>query len=273
MPSLNAATPVNKCLVQYPDMDRAIETCLALDLWENQGDGTIYYSKTDVQSAFRILPLNKNSYKWLLMKATNPVNGKTYYFVEKCLPFGASISCAHFQRFSNALRHIFEKKTGSVMIVTNYLDDFLFVVNTKEKCDKLVRRFLKICDRLGVPIAKEKTEWGATKMVFLGLLLDGVNRLVTVPQEKVVKVTNWLNHMVSKRQARVKELQGLAGLLNFITRAIVPGRAFTRRMCAKFSDKLEVLKPYRHITLDREFKEDCRVWLQFLSDKQRLGIS
>ena len=42
----------------------------------------------------------------LVMKAKHPKTGKIYYFVDKCLPFGSSISCAIFQAFSNAISHI-----------------------------------------------------------------------------------------------------------------------------------------------------------------------
>ena len=39
-------------------------------------------------------------------------------------------------------------------------------------------------------------------------------------------------------------------------------------MYAKFTRKAEVLKPYHHVNLDREFKEDCRVWLRFLNSSE-----
>ena len=42
------------------------------------------------------------------MKAQDPLTGEWKYFIDKCLPFGSSISCSHFQRFSNALQHLIE---------------------------------------------------------------------------------------------------------------------------------------------------------------------
>ena len=57
--------------------------------------------------------------------------------------------------------------------------------------------------------------------------------------------------------------------LNFINRAIVPGRAFTRRMYAKFSgikDGNMMLKQHHHVKLDKEFKMDCKIWEMFLQD-------
>ena len=55
-----------------------------------------------MKSAFRNLGILKKQWKFLIMKAESPIDGKTYYIVDKCLPFGAAISCALFQAFSDA---------------------------------------------------------------------------------------------------------------------------------------------------------------------------
>ena len=69
---------------------------------------------------------------------------------------------------------------------------------------------------------------------------------------------------ISKKKTTVKELQQLAGYLNFLTRAIVPGQTFTRRMYAKFKGPMNKLKSHHHIRLDLEFKNDSKAWLSFL---------
>ena len=78
LPSLNVATPKHKCSVKYPDMDWVIQTCFALEAIEE--NLPIFFAKTDVQSAFSILPLNPNSYPWLILKAVNPATGKISIF-------------------------------------------------------------------------------------------------------------------------------------------------------------------------------------------------
>ena len=75
--------------------------------------------------------------------------------------------------------------------------------------------------------------------------------------------------MVTKRKSTVKEIQQLAGYLNFLNKATFTGRAFTRRMYAKYAGLINNttdsrLQVYHHIKLDREFKSNCRTWLQFL---------
>ena len=119
------------------------------------------------------------------MKAQHPVSKLWKYFIDKCLPFGSSISCAHFQLFSDALEHIVQEKLG--LKVVNYLDDFLFINPQQELCDQMVREFLDICEQVHCPVSAEKTEWSSNLMILLGILLDGVNHCLAIPQDKRMK--------------------------------------------------------------------------------------
>ena len=167
--SLNECTPKNICTTHYNDLDYAVTTCLNTSGKQNS---PVYLAKSDLVSAFRMLPIKREHWRWLIFKADNPLTRETVYFVDKCLPFGASISCSHYQRFSNGLRRIAEFITGKQLSITNYLDDFLFVEKTESACNQLVRTFLNICSKLGVPVSADKMEWAAPCITFLGILLD-----------------------------------------------------------------------------------------------------
>ena len=297
--TLNYHTPKSKCTVTYRDMDDTIRACLSAqkELDELDETGPIFLAKADAKSAFRILPLRKSSWPWLVMFAHHPETGKIQYFMDKCLPFGASISCALFQKFSNALCFMIHYRTNSPQRrITNYLDDFLFVACTLLKCNRLVQLFMEMCEELGVPIAHEKTEWGCIQLVFLGILMDGEYLILGIPEDKRTKAINLLTLMVSKKKATVKELQALCGYLNFITKAVFPGKAFTQRMYSKYVRIVKVhlvlhkseeandtsggidlrtsqdnefcLKEHHHVRLDKEFKADCEIWLKFLTHNE-----
>ena len=138
--SINACTLRDICTVKYNDLDTAIHHCIEISkLAEqlNKGDGTIFLGKMDLTSAIRILCMNRRSWKWLIFKAKDPKDGKIKYFVDKCLPFGATISCSHYQRFLNSIKHILKYKLQKLKEltpekearmtkeeITNYLDDF-----------------------------------------------------------------------------------------------------------------------------------------------------
>ena len=223
--SLNANTPKEKCHVKYNDLDHAMEASF---LWKGT-DGRIFYSKSDVKSAFHLVPLRKGLWQWLILKAEHPVTVVTYYFVDKCLPFGASISCSHFQRFSNSIKHVVEFKARRPKSTTNYIDDFLFAAATARLCNQLTRVFLEVCSQIGVPVADEKTEWATQLIQFPGVLLDGYHFKLYIPEEKRIRACNALKKMMSCRKTTVKEIQQLTGLLNFLSRVIYLGREFTRQ--------------------------------------------
>ena len=263
--SVHHHIPEQFCSVKYNDLDQAVKTTIEMDSFP------IFYGKTDLSNAFRLIPLKVQCRRWLLMRAEDSRDGKQKFFVEKSLSFGASISCAIFQRFSDAIKHIYIYRThkkGLEIWVINYLDDFLFIQVHKIFCDQGIREFLEMCELLGIKDALEKTEWGTVRIVFLGILLDGEKLILSIPEDKRRRAINMLEEIMSKRKSTVKNLQRLAGYLNFLNKAIYPGHTFTRRMYAKFTSKMKVLKPFHHITLDSEFKEDCRIWLNFLRNNE-----
>ena len=266
--SINYWTPESKCTVKYHDLDHAVFNGL---YYENILNASrIFLAKTVLMSAFRRLPVILGHWRLLILKVEHPETGKVMYFIDKCLPFGASISCSHFQRFSNALLHIVNTLTGKHHSITNYLDDSLFIEEKKEECNKLVREFLKVCDLIKFPVAKEKTEWASVRIVFLGVLLDGDNFRLCVPEEKRLKALNLVQNKADRKKAKIQELQHLTGTLNFLCRILHPGRTFMRRMYQKFANMKEKrgvpLKHYHHVKLDSEFKRDCQVWQMFLEN-------
>ena len=134
-----------------------------------------YLAKSDLKFAFRQLPIRKEDWRWLLLKAKNPRNNKTYFFFDRCTPFGSSISCCHFQRFSNGLAWIFKYKTGRK--TKNYLDDFLFAALQEMYCNYLVTRFLDLCDEINLPVPSvDKMQWATQIIVFLAMLLNTITQ-------------------------------------------------------------------------------------------------
>ena len=129
------------------------------------------------------------------MPAKNPRDDQWYYFVDKCLPFGASISCSHFQAVSDAVAFLVEFRTGKIVI--NYLDDYLFVHFRKSLCNDQVSIFIEVCSKINLPVADDKMEWASEIMIFLGFLIDAANQIVGVPIEKVSKGLNMIKSLLS----------------------------------------------------------------------------
>ena len=254
--SVNSSIDTSKCSVQYPDFDEAVKMCLEAGV-------SCCTGKSDMSAAFRQVPLMVTDFCWLILKATHPVTGKTYYFVDKCLPFGSSISCAHFQAISNAIAFLVFFRTKRKTL--NYLDDFFFAALWKLFCDKQMEVFMDVCAEIKFPVALEKTYWGTTILVFLGLLLDTNRQLVCIPKEKVEKAQSLISFFTDKKNKKVTvlQLQQLCGYLNFLCRCIVPARAFTMRLYEPLTGKK--LLPHHYVRIREENRLDLKVWQQFLA--------
>ena len=252
--SVNQNTPKEDCTVKYPDFYDAIQLCI-------KAGKLCKILRSDMKAAFRNLEISKRHWKFLIMKARSPIDNKIYYFVDKCLPFEASISCSHFQRFSNAVAFILEKRTGQTTI--NYLDDYLFAALLKLMCDRQVQQFIDLCGEINFPINLDKRFWGTTLLVFLGMLINTVDQTVSVPMDKLIKGLNLIASVLEtgKRKITLAQLQKICGFLNFLGRCIIPRRVFTRRLYAYTSGNL---KPHYHIRINGEMWLDLEMWRTFL---------
>lgn len=171
-----------------------------------------------------------------------------------------AVSCFIFQQVSDAIAYLLFQRTGKESC--NYLDDFLHVAKTRENCQFMLDEFIKLCTEIGMPIAHEKTCLPTTALEFLGMGLDTKRQVITIPAEKRFKALTQLNQVIEAKKITVLQAQQLTGVLNFLGRAVVPGRAFTRRMYSKYANPK--LKQHHHINVDREFRLDCITWEAFL---------
>ena len=120
----------------------------------------------------------------------------------------------------------------------NFLDDYLFAALWKFLFDAQVNEFIELCNFISFPVNLDKTYWGTTRLVFLGLLIDTVLQMVFIPIEKVQKANEMLDRILNKKSRKItlKQLQSIAGFLNFLSRCVIPGCAFTRKLYVKVNE-------------------------------------
>ena len=239
--------------VQYSSIEDAIKILLLL------GKGA-YMAKTDVKSAFRIIPVKPDHRKILGIK------WEGQYYFDRCLPMGASSSCHLFEKLSTALEFIAKK--NCIYQLVHYLDDFLIIHSSKDKCLKDLEKFLSICDNINVPMAPEKTVFPSQQLEFLGFLFDTVREEIRLPMDKLEKCKATIKQLIGKDKASLKELQVVFGLLNFACTVIIPGRAFLESLRVL---TIGLRKPYFKTRINQQTKLDLAVWLQFL--EQHNGVS
>ena len=245
--SVNDFIPEDCPSVHYASINDAISVV------KRKGAGC-FMAKTDVKSAFRIIPIHPDDFALLGMKWQN------FYYFDRCLPMGCSSSCAIFEAFSTALEWLAMNRLGASAVL-HILDDFLFIAESQEQCQADLTNFLSMCEHIGVPIAQEKTVGPDTTLQFAGITLDSVKQEARLPVDKLQKCRMLLRTFYKRRKVTLRELQSLLGLLNFTCSVIVPGRAFLRRMIDLTRG---AKRPYHRIRLSKEAKSDIATWLTFL---------
>jgi hypothetical protein len=125
--------------------------------------------------------------------------------------------------------------------------------------------FQNLCCELNIPIAEDKTVGPVTVLTFLGFVTDTDKMIGVIPEEKIIKLKDYLVPMLNSKNISVKDLESVIDLLAYCSRAIPSSRAFLRR----FDDLLAGLKckkPYYLVILNHEANTDVALWIQFLAD-------
>ena len=91
--SVNSRIPPENSQVTYDSID-------TITMLVKKFEEGALMSKTDIQDAFRIIPIHVNDHKLL------GFSWRGFYYYDKCLPMGASSSCQIFESLSTSLQWI-----------------------------------------------------------------------------------------------------------------------------------------------------------------------
>ena len=245
--SLNFNIPKEASEVSYATINDAIK-------YIQECHPHAYMAKSDISEAFRLIPLHQSQYH------LTGFHWKGFYF-DKCLPQGCSSSCRIFEHFSDSLKWILEHKFN-VQNIVKYLDDFLFIANTKSECQRALKAFTHLCSDIGVPLAPHKTIEPTNIITFLGIELDSISMYARLPIEKLNRYTQEIESFITKNKITLRELKSLIGMLQFATRVVTPGRPFLRRM---YDLTMQANNPFHFVRITKSVKLDLQIWLSFLN--------
>ena len=253
--SINSGISKEDFSLQYVTIDDAIEGI------KRFGPGS-FLAKTDIESAFRLIPVHPDDYELLGMKW----EGKYYY--DKVLPFGLRSAPAIFNQLSDALEWILLNKCN-ISFVCHILDDFLLIepptnfTPSDSACQQSLNSMLSIFESIRIPVAPGKTQGPSQILEFMGILLDTVKMQASLPPEKVEKLRLIFENFQQKRSCTLKQLQSLIGTLNFACKVVPPGRPFLQRMIALTRN---VKKQHHHSRLNSGFFSDLAMWKTFIDN-------
>ena len=241
--------------LQYITIDNTIAGILQL------GKGC-FLAKTDIESAFRLIPLKPSDYELFGMVWNN------HYYYDKVLPFGLRSAPFIFNLLSDAVEWILRNKC-SISFVCHILDDFLIIEPPSssspysQACQRSLSSMQLTFRNLGIPMAPHKTQGPCTTLEFMGIILDTSKMEARLPSDKVERIRTSLACFQGKKSCTLKELQSLIGTLNFACKVVPPGRPFLQRMIELTRN---VSQPHHHIKLSSGFFKDLTMWQIFISN-------
>ena len=177
-----------------------------------------------------------------------------WYFRTKVPPDGFSpnsgLSCVCLQKCS----------CGDNYLVP-YVDD-LGGIALEKNADYLWNTLLDTINSLGLSPSATPGHLcpPSSSFVFLGVLFDLDKNTISIPPEKLQKISLLVLSWMDKTEASLKELQQLLGSLLNVSRVIRSGRLFVARML----DSLRRAYHIRVVPLDASFRSDLLWWAQAL---------
>lgn len=247
--SVNDSIAPDLCTVSYTSFDTAVA-------WvQRYGRGALL-AKTDIEAAFRLLPVHPDSCHLLGCR------WQDRFFVDRCLPMGCAISCSLFEQFSSFLEWVVRDVSGLSSVI-HYLDDFLCIGPAESAiCASLLATLQQVFEVFGVPLAADKTEGPATELRFLGIIIDTIAMECRLPLDKLEDLKEEVAGALRGKKIQLRALQSLLGKLNFACRIMPMGRVFCRRLAAATAG---VRAPHHYIRLVQDHREDLKVWDSFLT--------
>ena len=214
-------------------------------------------AKLDLQAAFRMVPIRPSEWELLGM------HWRDQYYVDTCLPFGLRSAPSIFNEFASALHWILEQNYGATLL--HYLDDFLLLGPPGlPTCQDSMSTMLRVCQKPGMPVAREKSEGPATSLTFLGVVLDSSLQQLRLPPPPPRQVArNHCNHqmLVGKKVSYHEVLLSIIGKLSFASKVVPAGCLFLRRLIHL---SITVRRLYHRIHLNTDARPDIEWWDHFL---------
>ena len=157
------------------------------------------------------------------------------------------------QRIADAIVHVLAKHG---VVAHMYLDDIVVVTATKEEGMDQYRIVAGLLQELGLPEATEKTQLPATKVRWLGIIVDSREMTLSIPEEKLSQTLALVDMFVARRSINRKQLQSLIGKLLHIAKCIHPARVFVARLLSALRDMTSFYTP-----ITRDMRADL-AWFQ-----------
>ena len=200
---------LNKCIEYHHFKQENLS--FALELIQ-QND---YLTSVDLKDAYFSVSVHPDYKKFL----TFTWNGKSYRFV--VLPFGLT-SCPRI--FTKILKPVYATFRENNIRCCYYIDDSLIMNKSFSLCQKQTDMVISELNNLGFTVNKKKSVTvPSQRIVFFGVIIDSVEFKVYLTDEKIQKILNLSQIILSDIRVKIRQFASLIGLLVHACNAVFQG--------------------------------------------------
>ena len=254
----DCSQPAGKALNDYADL----ESCKyqTLDDAISLLTPGCYMAKIDLRHAYRSVHIHPDNYEATGLKWRFGDSRHVTYFVDARLPYGGRRAPGIFNRLTQAVKCMMARRDYRAIVV--YLDDFLVIGATWQECQEVFECLLQLLNNLGFEINQKKAVPPTQQLVFLGILIDTISQTLSLPEDKLVKLRSVVKEFLQRHKSSKRQLQSLAGKLNWACKAVYGGRTFLWRILDAMNT---LVSPAAKFLFTPQFFADLIWWSQFLA--------
>ena len=210
--------------------------------------------KVDLKDAYFSVPVKEQHCPFLRFRWGE----RLYQF--NCMPFGLGPAPRIFTKIMKPIV-AFLRRLGVRIII--YLDDMIILNQNSTELMKDLNSLLFLLTRLGFAINWKKSALKPTQTLeFLGFLIDTVKMTMSLPEDKVSKLTQKCLKLISEKTVKVRAVAEVVGLFTSSVRAILPAPLHYRHLQMAQTKGLLVGQSYEtKITLSLEALKELRWWV------------
>lgn len=218
-----------------------------------------YMAKVDLRHAYRSVPVHPANWSALGLKWRFRGHKHFTYLVDTRLPFGGKSAPGIFHRLTQAVRRMMGR-TGFPLEVV-YLDDFLVIGRTEAECKLAFDTLCSLLLSLGFELSPPKVVPPCQCLIFLGICLNTVELTLSLPPKKLLDLQEIISSFLHCKRASKRQLQQLAGRLNWACKVVYGCRTFLCRILDLMGSLPNSASKCR---LTLEFHRDMVWWHDFL---------
>lgn len=213
-----------------------------------------FCTSIDLQDAYFSVPISYEFQKYLKFR----FNGILYSFV--CMPFGLSSAP---RVFTKILRPIYAWFRFQNIRCSYYIDDSLNMNQCHDLCKVNCITMVKVLESLGFTINENKSSLvPSQRLIFFGFILDSEKFMVFLTEEKIHKIIDQAQQLLSYNKVKVRDLASFIGRVVNAFFAVLEAPMFYRSL---ERDKIQGLKENKdfenHVILSHDSREELDWWI------------